>query len=174
VWCSQDPSKTPSRRRSCGPAAPATPSCAYHHPQVLRRTSQPGDYYEEPVGRIPDLAAEGHQDAEMARRLTKEGFRSARPPYVRRGPWWRRCAQCTGTALAYREPAFPREDRRVLPERARPRAPARHERELAGRKDSRRGDTRASSADHQAMAHRRRSGALFSRLGKLAAARRRR
>jgi hypothetical protein len=33
---------------------------------------------------ILELAAEGHQDTEIARRLTKEGFRSARLPYVTR------------------------------------------------------------------------------------------
>lgn len=53
------------------------------NPPVLHRTSQLGNY-EELVARILELAAEGHQDTEIARRLTKEGFRSARLPYVRR------------------------------------------------------------------------------------------
>jgi DNA invertase Pin-like site-specific DNA recombinase len=52
-------------------------------PPVLHRTTQLGNY-EELVGRVLELAAEGHQDTEIARRLTKEGFRSARLPYVRR------------------------------------------------------------------------------------------
>lgn len=51
------------------------------NPPVLHRTSQLGNY-EELVGRILELASEGHQDTEIARRLTEEGFRSARPPYV--------------------------------------------------------------------------------------------
>jgi hypothetical protein len=50
---------------------------------VLHRTSQLRNYGEL-VGRILKLAAEGHQDTEIARRLTKEGFRSARLPYVTR------------------------------------------------------------------------------------------
>lgn len=53
------------------------------HPPVLHRTSQLGNY-EELVARIVELAAEGHQDTEIARRLTKGGFRSARLPYVTR------------------------------------------------------------------------------------------
>src|SRR5215207_2709657 len=52
-------------------------------PPVLHRTNQLGNY-EELVGRILKLAVEGHQDTEIARRLTKEGFRSARLPYVTR------------------------------------------------------------------------------------------
>jgi hypothetical protein len=52
-------------------------------PPVLHRTTQLGNY-EELVARILELAAEGHQDTEIARRLTKEGFRSARLPYVTR------------------------------------------------------------------------------------------
>jgi DNA invertase Pin-like site-specific DNA recombinase len=53
------------------------------HPPVLHRTTQLGNY-EELVGRILKLAAEGHQDTEIARHLTKEGFRSARLPYITR------------------------------------------------------------------------------------------
>jgi DNA invertase Pin-like site-specific DNA recombinase len=53
------------------------------HPPVLHRTTQLGNY-EELVARILELAAEGHQDTEIARRLTEEGFRSARLPYVTR------------------------------------------------------------------------------------------
>ena len=53
------------------------------NPPVLHRTSQLGNY-EELVGRILKLASEGHQDTEIAKRLTEEGFRSARLPYVRR------------------------------------------------------------------------------------------
>lgn len=53
------------------------------NPPVLHRTTQLGNY-EELVARILELAAEGHQDTEIARRLTKEGFRSARLPYVTR------------------------------------------------------------------------------------------
>jgi hypothetical protein len=49
----------------------------------LHRTTQLGNY-EELVARIVELAAEGHQDTEIARRLTKEAFRSARLPYVTR------------------------------------------------------------------------------------------
>jgi DNA invertase Pin-like site-specific DNA recombinase len=52
-------------------------------PPVLHRTTQLGNY-EELVARILQLAAEGHQDTEIARRLTKEGFRSARLPYITR------------------------------------------------------------------------------------------
>jgi DNA invertase Pin-like site-specific DNA recombinase len=58
-------------------------SVARVNPPVLHRTTQLGNY-EELVGRILELAAEGHQDTEIARRLTKEGFRSARLPYVTR------------------------------------------------------------------------------------------
>ena len=50
-------------------------------PPVLHRTTQLGNY-EELVDRILKLAGEGHKDTEIARRLTKEGFRSARLPYV--------------------------------------------------------------------------------------------
>ncbi|MDP9410548.1 MAG: hypothetical protein M3R38_20880 [Actinomycetota bacterium] len=53
------------------------------NPPVLHRTTQLGNY-EELVGRILKLASEGQQDTEIARRLTKEGFRSARLPYVTR------------------------------------------------------------------------------------------
>jgi hypothetical protein len=53
------------------------------HPPVLHRTTQLGNY-EELVARVLELAAEGHQDTEIAQRLTKEGFRSARLPYVTR------------------------------------------------------------------------------------------
>lgn len=53
------------------------------HPPVLHRTTQLGNY-EELVGQILKLAAEGHQDTEIARHLTKEGFRSARLPYITR------------------------------------------------------------------------------------------
>lgn len=53
------------------------------NPPVLHRTTQLGNY-QELVERILELAAEGHQDTEIARRLTKEGFRSARLPYVNR------------------------------------------------------------------------------------------
>jgi len=51
------------------------------NPPVLHRTPQLGNY-EELVGRILKLASEGHQDTEIAKRLTEEGFRSARLPYV--------------------------------------------------------------------------------------------
>jgi DNA invertase Pin-like site-specific DNA recombinase len=53
------------------------------NPPVLHRTTQLGNHGEL-VARILELAAEGHQDTEIARRLTKEGFRSARLPYVTR------------------------------------------------------------------------------------------
>lgn len=53
------------------------------NPPVLHRTTQLGNY-EELVARILKLAAEGHQDTEIAWRLTKEGFRSARLPYITR------------------------------------------------------------------------------------------
>ncbi len=53
------------------------------NPPVLHRTTQLGNH-DELVTRILKLAAEGHQDTEIARRLTKEGFRSARLPYVTR------------------------------------------------------------------------------------------
>jgi hypothetical protein len=53
------------------------------NPPVLHRTSQLGNY-EELVGRILELASEGHQDTEIAKRLTEEGFRSARLPHVTR------------------------------------------------------------------------------------------
>lgn len=53
------------------------------NPPVLHRTSQLGNY-DELVARILEFASEGHQDTEIARRLTEEGFRSARLPYVTR------------------------------------------------------------------------------------------
>jgi DNA invertase Pin-like site-specific DNA recombinase len=53
------------------------------NPPVLHRTTQLGNH-DELVGRLLELAAEGHQDTEIARRLTKEGFRSARLPYITR------------------------------------------------------------------------------------------
>jgi hypothetical protein len=53
------------------------------NPPVLHRTTQLGNH-EELVERILELAVEGHQDTEIARRLTEEGFRSARLPYVTR------------------------------------------------------------------------------------------
>ncbi len=53
------------------------------NPPVLHRTTQLGNH-EELVERILELAAEGHQDTEIARRLTEVGFRSARLPYVNR------------------------------------------------------------------------------------------
>ena len=53
------------------------------NPPVLHRTTQLGNH-EELVARTLKFAAEGHQDTEIARRLTKEGFRSARLPYVTR------------------------------------------------------------------------------------------
>ena len=53
------------------------------NPPVLHRTTQLSNHGEL-VARILELAAEGHQDTEIARRLTKEGFRSARLPYVTR------------------------------------------------------------------------------------------
>ncbi|MDP9410557.1 MAG: recombinase family protein [Actinomycetota bacterium] len=53
------------------------------NPPVLHRTTQLGNH-DELVARTLKLAAEGHQDTEIARRLTKEGFRSARLPYVTR------------------------------------------------------------------------------------------
>lgn len=52
-------------------------------PPVLHRTNQLGNY-EGLVERILKLASEGHQDTEIARRLSEEGFRSARLPYVTR------------------------------------------------------------------------------------------
>jgi hypothetical protein len=52
-------------------------------PPVLHCTTQLGNH-DELVTRILKLAAEGHQDTEIAQRLTKEGFRSARLPYVTR------------------------------------------------------------------------------------------
>ena len=52
-------------------------------PPVLHRTNQLGNY-EELVERILKLASEGQQDTEIARRLSAEGFRSARLPYVTR------------------------------------------------------------------------------------------
>ncbi len=62
------------------------------------------------------------------------------------------------SAIPYRKPEISREDRRVL-ERARSRATTRHERNLAARKDSGRGDTRASPPDHRAVADSGRTGA---------------
>lgn len=51
------------------------------HPPLLHRMTQLGNY-EELVGRISRLASEGHKDTEIARRLSEEGFRSARLPYI--------------------------------------------------------------------------------------------
>jgi len=50
-------------------------------PPLLHRMTQLGNY-EELVDRILKLAVEGHKDTEIARRLTEEGFRSARVPYI--------------------------------------------------------------------------------------------
>lgn len=56
-------------------------SVLHVNPPVLHRTTQLGNH-DELVTRILKLAAEGHRDTEIARRLTAEGFRSARLPYV--------------------------------------------------------------------------------------------
>jgi hypothetical protein len=53
------------------------------NPPVLHRTTQLGNH-QGLVARTLKLASEGHQDTEIARRLTKEGFRSARLPHVTR------------------------------------------------------------------------------------------
>lgn len=50
-------------------------------PPLLHRTTQLGNH-RELVDRILKLASEGHKDTEIARRLTEEGFRSARLPYI--------------------------------------------------------------------------------------------
>jgi hypothetical protein len=46
------------------------------HPPILRQADM-GEY-EQFVARVLALGAEGHQDGEIAERLTEEGFRSAR------------------------------------------------------------------------------------------------
>lgn len=53
------------------------------NPAVLHRTSQLGNH-QELVTRTLKLAGEGHQDTEIARQLTAEGFRSARLPHITR------------------------------------------------------------------------------------------